>query len=77
MTNDSGKEEEVSDVSGWKASEEEWIAVIEQVERAIIKSVANKVLENAGLKVEKVVESRRKVRLIELKPNYCRKQIVS
>lgn len=66
-----------SHVSGWKASEEEWVAVIEKVESAIIKSVANKVLEEAGIKVEKVIENRRKVRLVELKPLYRRKQLVS
>jgi hypothetical protein len=59
-----------------KASEDEWEGIINRIEEAIIISMANKVLENATLRERQIEESRRKLKLIELKRYPRRKSVV-
>jgi hypothetical protein len=58
---------------GKRARNSEWEGIIDRIEEAIVLSLANKVLENAGIKEEKVGENRRKVRVVELR-GFPRKQ---
>ena len=50
-----------------KASKDEWEGILNRVEEAIVISMANKVLENATLREMQIEESRRKLKLVELK----------
>jgi hypothetical protein len=50
-----------------KALQDEWEGIINRIEEAIVISMANKVLENATLREMQVEESRRKLKLVELK----------
>jgi len=59
-----------------RAPRGEWEGIIDRVEEAIVLSLANKVLENAGIKEEKVGENRRKVRVVELR-GFPRKRLAN
>ena len=61
---------------GRRSTRGEWEGIIDRVEEAIVLSLANKVLENAGIKEEKVGENRRKVRVVELR-GFPRKKLAN
>lgn len=50
-----------------KTQSREWEGIIDKIEEAIVLSLANKVLENAGIKEEKIGENRKKVRVVEMR----------
>lgn len=52
---------------GKRAGNREWEGIIDRIEEAIVLSLANKVLENAGIKEEKIGENRRRVRVVQLR----------
>jgi hypothetical protein len=58
-----------------KPLHDEWQGIVDRIEEAIVISMANKVLENATFKEKQVEESRRKLRLVELKEYPRRKSI--
>jgi hypothetical protein len=50
-----------------KALQDEWQGIIDRIEEAIVISMANKVLENATFREKQIEESRRNLKLVELK----------
>jgi len=45
----------------------DWEGIIDRIEEAIVLSLANRVLEKAGIREEKVREDRKKVRVVKLR----------
>lgn len=57
--------------------EEEWQGIVDRIEEAIVMSLANKVLEQASMKHEKVEGDRERVKLVELRRFYSRKRHIN
>jgi hypothetical protein len=62
-------------VSKEKATVDEWTAIIDRVEAAILMSLANKVLAEATDRQDQIDEHRRQLKLVELR-NFSRKDSV-
>jgi hypothetical protein len=58
-----------------KAPKDEWTAIIDRVEAAILMSLANKVLAEATDRQDQIDEHRRQLKLVELR-NFSRKDSV-
>ena len=57
--------------------ENQWEGIIDKVEEAIVMSLANKVLEQAAIREEKIEEDRKRVKLVELRRFSSRKRHVN
>lgn len=67
MSDDESRQESHLSSPGKRARDREWEGIIDRIEEAIVLSLANRVLENVGIKEEKIGENRRKVRVVELR----------
>jgi len=57
--------------------ENEWQGIVDKIEEAMVMSLANKVLEQAAIKEEKIEGDRKRVKLVELRRFSSRKKHVN